>query len=197
MKKIKTTKVESPEGVEIRETNGTNLKLEYDDISPFTGNKCVLIEADDKTGMESRICMESGMTTTDRFTVGARAIAQYEKYIPQLYKDTKYVDNLLNQVWYLSTMRTHVACLYAQGETKDDYVWKLAFVKELTGEERLKYPCEDNKEEYHTHIVDIDNAKTFERNEFKTAIDEFYSLMGAAMAEVNSEVEKFKKDNQI
>ena len=59
--------------------NNSNINLDYDEVSPFTGNKCVLIEADENTGMESRICMESGMTTTDRFIVGSRAIEQYEK----------------------------------------------------------------------------------------------------------------------
>ena len=36
----------------------------YDAISPITGNNCVLIEADEMTNQESRICMESGYTTT-------------------------------------------------------------------------------------------------------------------------------------
>ena len=71
---IEVTKVEQSAG-------GDVLKLEYDDISPFTGNKCVLIEADEKTGTESRICMESGYTTMDRFVVGSRAIEAYEKMI--------------------------------------------------------------------------------------------------------------------
>ena len=171
MKKVKNAKAEFSE-------DPKGLKLEYDDISPFTGNKCVLIEADENTGMESRICMESGMTTTDRFTVGSRACEQYEKFVPELYKDTKFIDQTLNQVWYLSTMRTHVACLYAQGTTKDDYDWRLAMVKMLDEEERKKYPLENDPKQYHTHIVDVDNAERFERNEFNIAIDKFYTLIG-------------------
>lgn len=168
--KIEVTRVEQSAG-------GDQLNLEYDDISPFTGNKCVLIEADEKTGTESRICMESGYTTMDRFVVGSRAIENYEKFVPELYKDTKYIDQLLNQVWFLSTMRTSKACLYAMGTTKDDYQWKLALVKELTSEEREKYPVEGKENEYHTHIVDVDNAETYEKDDFKTAIDKFYSTM--------------------
>ena len=156
----------------------TSLKLEYDDISPFTGNKCVLIESDPRTGMESRICMESGMTTTDRFTIGSRALEGYENHIPQLYKDTKFVDQLLNQIWYLATMRTQAACLYAMGTTKDDYKWKLAEVKALDEEEQKKYPIEGQKDKYHSHIVDVENAKEFDKNNFKDAIDEFYSIIG-------------------
>ena len=118
--------------------NDTGLKLDYDDISPFTGNKCVLIESDTGTGMESRICMETGYTTTDRFTIGGKAIEQYEKFVPQLYKDTKFLDKTLNQIWYLSTMRTHVCCLYAEGTSKTDYKWKLAMVRSLDLEDTIE-----------------------------------------------------------
>jgi hypothetical protein len=170
--KIEVSKIEQSEG-------SPAIKLEYDDDSPFTGNKCVLIEADQGTGAESRICMESGYTTMDRFVVGGRAIDSYEKMIPQLYKDTKYVDQILNQVWYLSTMRTERACLYADGKTKDDFIWKISYVIEMSEEERLKYPVEGKENEYHTHMVDIDNSIQFANNDFKSAIDKFYEIMGA------------------
>ena len=163
--------------IEFAEDNG-ELKLEYDDISPFTGNKCVLIEADETNNIESRICMESGYTTSDKFTIGSPDIDVYEKMIPQLYKDTKFVDLTLNQVWYLSTMRTALGCLYADGMTKDDFVWKLAEVRELTTDERKKYPVEGKTEEYHTHIIDVENATFFAKNQFKVAIDKFYELIG-------------------
>ena len=83
--------------------NETGLNLEYDDISPFTGNNCVLIEADEKTNAESRICMESGYTTCDVFTPGSDALKEYELYIPQLYKDTKFTDSLLEREEFMST----------------------------------------------------------------------------------------------
>ena len=161
---------------------GDSMKLEYDEVSPFTGNKCVLIEADPSTNVESRICMESGYTTSDKFQItndGTNSdIERYETMIPQLYKDTKYIDHTLGQVWYLSTLRTALGCLYADGTTKDDFVWKLAEVKELTTEERKQYPVEGKPDEYHTHIIDVDNATEYEKSNFKAAIDEFYTILG-------------------
>mgnify|MGYP001308188758 CR=1 FL=1 len=159
--------------------NETGLKLDYDDISPFTGNKCVLIEADEHTNSESRICMETGYTTMDKFKIGSPSIEEYEKNIPQLYLDTKYVDNLLGQIWYLATLRTPIACLYADGTSKDDYTWKLATVKELTLEEREKYPVVDSDPiEYHTHIMDVENAAFYPQNQFIKVMDKFYSILG-------------------
>ena len=37
--------------------------IECDVISPITGNKCVMVEADEKTNIESYLCLESGYTT--------------------------------------------------------------------------------------------------------------------------------------
>ena len=39
--------------------NPTNINLDYDEISPITGNKCVIVEGDPKNGDEHRMCMES------------------------------------------------------------------------------------------------------------------------------------------
>ena len=41
------------EKTKIEITNPAGIKLDYDDISPFTGNKCVLIEADENTNSET------------------------------------------------------------------------------------------------------------------------------------------------
>jgi len=167
------------EKTKIEITEPAGLKLDYDDISPFTGNKCILIESDETTNVESRICMETGYTTTERLKFDSDAVAEYETRIPQLYKDTKYADNLLEQIWYLVTLRTPVACLYAEGMDKDNYVWKLALVRELTLDERLEYPVEGKDPiEYHTHIIDVDKATPYPQKEFKSAMDQFYSIIG-------------------
>ena len=159
--------------------NKTGLNLDYDAVSPFTGNSCILIEADELTNTEARICMESGYTTSERFKLGSPLIAEYELTIPQLYKDTKYMDPLLDQIWYLATLRTPLGCLYAAGTSKDDYKWQVAPVRELSTDEKVNYPIEGKEPvEYHTHIIDIDDPETFDQNKFQDAMDKFYSLIG-------------------
>ena len=50
--------------MEIEMTDKSNaLKLDYDETSPITGNVCVIVEADENTGAEHRMCMESGFVT--------------------------------------------------------------------------------------------------------------------------------------
>ena len=157
--------------------NNTGLKLDYDEISPFTGNKCVLIEADDQTNTESRICMETGYTTKDIWKIGSKAAKTYEKMITQLMIDTKYKDKTLNQIWYLSTMPTSTAVLYPVGTSKDDYYWEIARIVPIVGPERQKYPVPDKENEYYTSRLDTDNAFKFDKNEFSDVVDKFYAVL--------------------
>ena len=55
------------------------MKIDYDEISPITGNKCVIVEADENTNIESRICMESGYSTADTLKQGSNTIEKYEQ----------------------------------------------------------------------------------------------------------------------
>ena len=43
------------------------MKLEFDEISPFSNKKTVLVEADEQTNVESRICLSTGYTTRDNW----------------------------------------------------------------------------------------------------------------------------------
>ena len=60
------------------------MKLEYDEISPLTGQKTVVVEADEQTNIESYICMESGYTTTDKLKIDSKEVEQYESTITEL-----------------------------------------------------------------------------------------------------------------
>ena len=54
------------------------MNLDYDMISPVTGNKCVIVEADEQSNINSYMCIESGYTTTDNFKIDSDVINNYE-----------------------------------------------------------------------------------------------------------------------
>ena len=64
--------------------NESGINLDYDEISPVTGNKCVIIEADTETGDEHRMCMESGYVTRSSLKFGSDAVTEYEKGCTEL-----------------------------------------------------------------------------------------------------------------
>ena len=158
-----------------------NINVEFDEISPITGNKSVLIEADPKTGEESKICLESGYTTRDHWTVDeegelSETLKEYETKITELMIDSKYIDGE-GSVWYLANMVTPGVILYPIGESATRFEWEVAMVIRIWGDERLKYPIPGKEGEYYTKRVDMENAKRFHKNSFAEALNEFYSIV--------------------
>ena len=159
------------------------MNIEYDDISPITGNKCVVIEADEKTGIESRMCMESGYTTSDTFKIDSDNIEQYESGITEFMRDRKYIDNELNQIWYPVFMQIATGMLYCEGNANNELEWKVAKVVDIIGEEKLKYPIPGKSDEYYASRLDVENSITYSKYNFSLALNDLYSVAKEAYDE--------------
>lgn len=152
------------------------MNLDYDETSPITGNECVLIEADENTNIESRICMESGYTTNERLKINSNSIAEYESTITEFMIAMKYVDNELGYIWYPTFINLPGGMVYCE-QQNDELVWKAASIVNMSETERLKYPVPNKNGEYFTSRLDVDNAKTYGKYDFKTALNGLYSMI--------------------
>jgi len=160
------------------------MKLDYDAISPITGNECVIVEADQKTNINSYMCMESGYTTTDNFIIDSDHVHEYENQISDLMKSVKFIDEELGLVWYPAFLNIPgVGMLYCSGKSQRTMRWEVASTVEIVGEERLKFPIPGKEGEYFTSKLDTDNAQVFKKHEFETALDHFYSLVNKVYAQ--------------
>ena len=159
--------------------NESGINLDYDEISPVTGNKCVIIEADTETGDEHRMCMESGYVTRSSLKFGSDAVTEYEKGCTELMIKLRCADNNLNTMWYPTFMQMAGAMLYCEGEGRvpSDYNWSVAKVVPIIGEERLKYPVPGTEKQYYTTRLDVDNAEKYKGYDFETALDRFYQIL--------------------
>jgi len=155
--------------------NPSNIKLEYDEISPLSGRKCVVVEADEETNIESYICMESGYTTTDKLKIGSKEIEQYEQTITELMKSVRVEDKERGLVWYPAFMQMPGAMLYVKGTSFKDMKWEVAKIVSIQGEERLKYPVPGKEGEYFTSRLDVENAKTYSKKDFQKAFEALYA----------------------
>ena len=147
--------------------------LDYDSISPITGNKCVVEEAHPTTNSTSYLCMESGFTSHEHLLEGSDFLEKYEQPLTELMIACKIVDND-KRVWYPTFMQMPGGMLYIEGESNLDWKWKVAQVVPIIGEERLRYPILGKENEYHTSRLDVENAKSFNKDDFQTALDELY-----------------------
>jgi len=152
------------------------MNLDYDDISPITGNKCVVIEADPGANVQSYLCMESGYTTTDMLTKDGTYIEKHEEQLTELMLDAKYEDEETGLIWYPTFMQMPGGMLYPDG-TVNNLKWKVAKVVPIFGDERLQYPIPGRDGEYFTSKLDVDNANTYNTNDFKQALEELYDIV--------------------
>ena len=152
--------------------------MDYDEISPITGNQTVLIEADPTTGVESRICMESGYTTTEQFKIGSQEALDYENAgMTEFMRAVKFSDETLGTIWYPAFIQMQGAMLYCEqlDNSSNSLIWKVARVVNVTDEERSKYPIPGKENEYYSSRLDVENALSFEKFQFKAALDQCYA----------------------
>ena len=152
------------------------LKLDYDSISPITNEKCVIEEANETDNTVSYLCMQSGYSSHQNLIEGSEYQEKFETALTTLMKSCKYVDEN-KKAWYPSFMRTPFAMLYIDGDSKEKFVWKVANIVPILGEERKKYPIVGKPDQYHTSRLDVDNAKIYNKDDFANALDHVYSIV--------------------
>ena len=150
--------------------------LDYDEVSPVTGNKCVLVEADQKTNTESYLCMESGFTSHEKLIEGSDFQNSYETRCTDLMRSCKLIDED-KKAWYPTFMQLPNAMLYAEGKSAEKWNWKVSQIVKIEGDERLKYPVPGKEGEYYTSRLDVENGKTYDKVDFDGALNELYSIV--------------------
>ena len=105
------------------------MKIDTTEISPFTGEKSVVIE--ESNGIETRICIETGFTTNSEYKVGSEKIEEFEKTTAELIRNLRYTDEELGQYWYPTTVMFTHGIIYPEGNLTD-WQWVFAPVVKLT-----------------------------------------------------------------
>lgn len=152
------------------------MNLDYDEISPITGNKCVVIEADPGSNVESYLCMESGYTTTNLLIKDGEYIKKHEEQLTELMLDVKHEDPETGMVWYPTFMQMPGGMLYPDG-SPGELEWRVAKVVPIFGDERLQYPVPGKDGEYYTSRLDVENSKQYKSDEFKSALNDLYDIV--------------------
>jgi hypothetical protein len=156
----------------------TELKAQYDEISPITGKLTVLAEIDPNTGLQSKLCMESGFTTNELMTNNTQTAKDFISRSPKLIQDLALVDEN-DLIWFPLTMQTEHAIFYPDGTSESDWVWKIAEVVDIPESEREKYPVIGKENEYYDKRLAIEEASWFQNDQFDLAFTKFYDILKA------------------
>ena len=128
------------------------MKTSFDDVSPITGNLCVLVEIA-PNGDQFRFCLESGYITMTGLTYSEKTLKELEESYPLGYKFRK-IDKLHN-LWVPITRASEHGALVPQytSEAMEDFLWTV-------------YKIEDNN-----FVLE----GTFDRTAFGDAYDKYIS----------------------
>ena len=110
----------------------------------------------------SYLCFACGFMSDSRYEIGSIDVIENLKKSPKLVVESQFEDRHRNIVWFPSVINMgKLGMIYPEG-TKDKYVWKYAKVIDIPKEERSNY-------NNYSQRLDVENAKTFEQNDFMGA----------------------------
>ena len=113
----------------------------------------------------SYLCFNCGYMSDSRYEIGNLQLIENMKKSPQLVRESQFEDKDRGIIWFPSVINMgKLGMIFPEG-TKDKYVWKYAKVVDIPEEERVNY---DN----YSQRLDVENAKTFQQNDFMGACKE-------------------------
>lgn len=148
------------------------LRLDYDEISPITGEKTVLVEYDSLLNDTIKLCMKTGYQTyLNTWKADSPELMNYEMQLPSETVITKFVDSNKN-VWYRITMQSPHVLLYCENNT-----WKVVTLEIAPIGDAKVIPIQVPISETETALrfLNEDNAEKFNAEEFEDALFTFQS----------------------
>ena len=113
----------------------------------------------------SFMCFACGFMSDSRFENDSIQTIENEKSTPKLVTDLKYNDIQRDIVWYPSVINMgKLGMIFPEGSPKD-WKWRYASVIDIPEEEKKLY-------DGYSQRLDLENAKTFEQDDFMSACKE-------------------------
>tara|TARA_R110002073_G_scaffold38161_2_gene109673 strand:+ start:1798 stop:2289 length:492 start_codon:yes stop_codon:yes gene_type:complete len=139
--------------------------VDTNELSPFTGNMSVVKEIAEN-GVETRICMDTGFTTSNEYTIGSDKVEEYEKTTAKLVKSLKHMDTNLNQFWYPTTVMFSTGMIYPEGN-EEDWEWVYSPIITMNEEESKQYPIPGKPGEYYQTRLGVDVSERYSKSDFR------------------------------
>ena len=113
----------------------------------------------------SFMCFACGFMSDTRFEKDSLQTIENEKSTPKLVTDLKFHDTERDIIWYPSVINMGaLGMIFPEGNPKE-WNWRYAKVVDIPEEEREKYDGYSSR-------LDIENAKTFHKDDFLSACKE-------------------------
>jgi hypothetical protein len=149
--------------------------MEQKILSPIDGNPDYCFESyDQATDITSYLDYKTGYTSNSMLVIQSDYVEQAEKNQPKLVTKLKVIDELRDLVWYPSVINIPLKGMVfpINIDDSEDWHWEVLPIREVTEEEKEKYPMPDKEGEYFKTIVDVKGKKNFDKLDFLSALKE-------------------------
>ncbi len=147
--------------------------MEQKILSPNDGNTDYCFESFDKrTGITSYLNYKTGYTSNSTLEIESETVDIAEAKQPKLVTELRVDDLLRNLVWYPSVINIPGKGMIFPMGTKEEWTWEVMKVRDVTEEEKEKYPLPDKEGEYFKTILDVKGKLNFPTDKFMEALKE-------------------------
>ncbi len=147
--------------------------MEQKILSPIDGNTDYCFESlDDRNGVTSYLDYKTGYTSNSTLKLESDTVKRAEANQPKLVTELSVTDHLRNIVWYPSVINIPGKGMVFPMGTKDDWTWEVMKVRDVTEEEKEKYPLPNKEGEFFKTILDVNGKKNYEKDNFMEALKE-------------------------
>lgn len=166
------------------------MRQTYDEVSPITGNRRVLVEYDEERQANMKLCMETGYHTYDTWVSGSDIVRNVESELPDIIRKSAVIDSS-GHPWYKLILMTPFLLLIPELVNDTDEAWVIYALKwaEDGDDVIMVVPGDDGEDRYRT--IDPNTRQEFPANKFSEAMDVMQTL-GAAIYEKLKELSDSK-----
>ena len=134
--------------------------------SPIDGSENCFRVFTEPASDEHYLCMNSGYMASSNFTFDDEDFQTQMDGSPELVKALQFFDEEREIVWIPCVLNMGPLGMVFPDGNLENWVWKHAKNVEIPEEEQKNYPVFGKEDEYYTSRLDVDNAETFDRNNF-------------------------------
>jgi hypothetical protein len=147
--------------------------MEKQILSPINGNTQYCFESvDDNTDIVSYLDYDTGYTSNSLLQIGSEYVETAETNQPKLVTGLKVVDTLRNIVWYPSVINIPLKGMIFPMGSLEEWHWEVMKVRDVTEEEKEKYPLPEGQEGFFKTILDVKGKMDFKKENFIDALKE-------------------------
>ena len=120
--------------------------------------------------IKTYFCYGCGFQTNSLMKEGESFYERQLEILPELYKDLLDKDDD-GHVWMPSTVNVpEKGMVFANGPSKEQWVWAAVKAVKVTEEEKIKYPIPGKKDQYYEWRMDMTTLKEFPEREFMDSL---------------------------